>query len=51
MRGVSEQDIYRLPLLKDGFGMKLASRRDDTPVWRYPGVLRKRSNTSYHQAE
>ena len=41
MRGVPKRDIYRLPLLEDGFGMKLASRRDNTPMWRYPGVLKE----------
>ena len=41
-RRVSKRDIYKLPLLEGGFGTKLASRRDDIPVWHYPsGFLLK----------
>ena len=35
-RGVLKRDIYRLSLLEGGFGTKLASRRDNIPVWYYP---------------
>ena len=38
-RGVPKRGIYRLPLLEGGFGTKLASRRDDIPMWHYLGVF------------
>ena len=37
--GVPKWDIYRLPLLKGGFGIKLDSRRDDILVWHYLRVF------------